>query len=196
MKTIAYLRVSTEAQDLEKNKLEIEVFCKARSIVPEYIEEKISGTIDFKDRKLAGILDSLKKGDNLIVSELSRLGRSTLQILQILDIARKKGINVFAIKGNWQLDNTMQSKIVSTMFAMLAEIERDLISERTREALRARAEAGVKLGRPVGYSSSGLDAHSEKLLKLRAEGYSCKAIGTELGYSAASVSLWLRKHHS
>ena len=95
-------------------------------------------------------------GDAVIVSELSRLGRSTLQILEIMKEAKEGGIAVHAVKGAWSLNGSMESKIVLTMLAMIAEIERDLISERTKEGLRARKEAGVRLGRPKGPGGASL----------------------------------------
>lgn len=158
MRTVAYLRVSTIEQDLEKDKLDVLYFSNERRLGHvEFVEEKISGTVKWQERKMGELLYSLKEGDNLVVTELSRLARSTLQILEILDIARKNKINVYAIKGNWQLDNSMQSKIISTMFAMMSEIERDLISERTKEALKAKKAQGIKLGRPKGKGKSKLD---------------------------------------
>src|SRR5437016_13461421 len=103
-----------------------------------------------KKRKIAEILETSKQGDNIIVSELSRLGRSMLECMEILSIASQKGIHIYAVKGNWQLDNSIQSKIVAMAFSMAAEIERDLISQRTKEALAARKKLGLKLGRPRG----------------------------------------------
>lgn len=195
MRTVAYLRVSTIEQDLEKNKNEILQFANNRKLGHvEFVEEKISGTVDFKQRKIADILDQLEKGDNIIVNELSRLGRSTLQILQIIDIARNKGINVYAVKGAWQLDNSMQSKIVSTMFAMLSEIERDLISERTKEALRARKAQGIKLGRPKGPGKSKLDQFKEEIVAFLNTGYPKTRIASKYGVSRQNLYNWMEKN--
>ncbi len=98
-----------------------------------FIEEMISGTVTWKKRKIATILDSLEKEDNLIVSELSRIGRSMLEIMQVLNITLEKGIHIYAVKGNWKLDNSIQSKVMAMVFSMASEIERDLISKRTKE---------------------------------------------------------------
>lgn len=98
----------------------------------EWVEEKIRGVKYWKKRKSGEVFGTLKKGDAVIVSELSRLGRSTLQILEIMQQAKEKGIAVHAVKGGWSLNGTMESKIVLTMLAMISEIERDLISERTK----------------------------------------------------------------
>jgi len=109
------------------------------------VEEHVSGSVSWRKRGISRVLDELQAGDTLVVSELSRLGRSMLECMEILSIASQKGINLYAVKGNWQLDGTIQSKIMAMAFAMAAEIERDLISQRTKEALAARRRAGKKL---------------------------------------------------
>jgi DNA invertase Pin-like site-specific DNA recombinase len=195
MKTVAYLRVSTIDQDLDKNKADILKFANDKRLGNvDFVEEKISGTVNFRNRKIADILNQLDKGDNIIVSELSRLGRSTLQILEILEIARTKEINVYAIKGNWQLDNSMQSKIVSTMFAMLSEIERDLISERTKEALKAKKAQGVQLGRPKGPGKSKLDDYKDEITALLRTGYPKIRVAEKYQVSRQNVDNWLKKN--
>src|SRR5438270_8756167 len=146
-KTFAYLRVSTIDQDIEKNKSAILALANHKVLGHvRFVEEKVSGKISWRKRKIAEILETAQKGDNIIVSELSRLGRSMLECMEILSIATQKGINIYAIKGNWQLDNTIQSKIIAMAFSMAAEIERDLISKRTKEALQAKRQQGTALG--------------------------------------------------
>lgn len=150
-RTIGYLRVSTNDQYLGKNKADI--LSRANELRlgnVDWVEEKVSGVKDWRKRKFGEVFNTLGKGDAVIVSELSRLGRSTLQILEIMKSAQERDIAVHAVKGSWSLNGTMESKIVLTMFAMISEIERDLISQRTKEGLRARKAAGVKLGRPKG----------------------------------------------
>src|SRR6266581_2620628 len=150
-KTIAYLRVSTIDQDIEKNKAAILRLANSKMLGHvHFVEEKVSGKVSWRKRKIADIVETAQKGDNIIVSELSRLGRSMLECMEILSIATQRGINIYAIKGNWQLDNSIQSKIIAMAFSMAAEIERDLISKRTKEALVARKKAGITLGRPRG----------------------------------------------
>ena len=142
-RTVAYLRVSTDGQDLEKNKADILHLSNAKDLGRvEFTEEKVSGRVSWKERKIKALIDELQKGNNLIVPELSRLGRSMLDIMEILKIAKDKEINVYAVKGSWALNGTLESKIVGMVLAMAAEIERDLISSRTKEALRARKAAG------------------------------------------------------
>jgi len=194
MKTVSYLRVSTVEQDLEKNKADILKYCNDNKLGNvEFIEEKVSGTKNWRQRKVADVINNLKPGDNLIVSELSRLARSTLQILEILDIARKKNINIHAIKGGWKLDNSMQSKIISTMFAMMSEIERDLISERTKEALRARKVQGIKLGRPQGKGKSKLDKFKTEILSMINYGVPKATIAKKYNTTTQNLYNWLEK---
>ena len=131
-KTIAYLRVSTTDQDLKKNRADILHLANEKNLGKvHWVEETVSGKVPWKKRKVAAIMEELAAGDNLIVSELSRLGRSMLECMEILSIGSQKQINIYAVKGNWQLDQSIQSKILAMAFAMAAEIERDLISQRT-----------------------------------------------------------------
>ena len=123
-KTTAYLRVSTIDQDIEKNKSAILALANQKVLGHvQFVEEKVSGKISWRKRKIAQILDTAQKGDNIIVSELSRLGRSMLECMEILSIAMQKGINVYAVKGDWQLTNSIQSKIIAMAFSMASEIE-------------------------------------------------------------------------
>jgi DNA invertase Pin-like site-specific DNA recombinase len=148
-RTVAYLRVSTVDQDTEKNWAAILALANHKRLGHvEFVEEKVSGTVSWRSRRIAAILEEAGKGDTIVVSELSRLGRSMLECMEILSIAAQKGISIYAVKGDWQLPNTIQSKILAMAFSRAAEIERDLISKRTREALIAKKEQGLRLGRP------------------------------------------------
>jgi DNA invertase Pin-like site-specific DNA recombinase len=194
-KTIAYLRVSTTDQDLEKDKASILYLANDKDLGKViFMEEKVSGRISWKKRKIAEVIEELTKGDNLLVSELSRIGRSMLEIMQVLQIALEKGVNVYAVKGNWQLDNSIQSKIVAMVFSMAAEIERDLISKRTKEALSAKKAAGIKLGRPIGVGRSKLDRFRPEIEALLANGSTQKFIAKRYGTTEANLSNWVRRH--
>jgi DNA invertase Pin-like site-specific DNA recombinase len=138
-------------------------------------------------------LDDLKAGDTLVVSELSRLGRSMLECMEILSIAAHKGIHLYAVKGEWQLDGSMQSKILAMVFAMAAEIERDLISQHTREALRAKKAAGFKLGRPRGPGKSKLDPFQPEIEALLANGSTQKFIARRYSTIEGNLHNWLKK---
>jgi DNA invertase Pin-like site-specific DNA recombinase len=188
-KTVAYLRVS------EKNKADILHLANDKNLGKvEWVEEQVSGRVSWKKRKVAQILEGLKGNDNLLVSELSRLGRSMLECMEILSIASQRGVNVYAVKGNWQLDQSIQSKILAMAFAMAAEIERDLISQRTKEALAARKRAGKKLGRPKGSGKSKLDKYRPEIEALLKNGSTQKFIANRYGTTEANLSRWLKKH--
>lgn len=194
-KTIAYLRVSTTDQDLEKDKAAILHLANEKDMGKViFIEEKVSGTVPWKKRKIAEVIEELTTGDNLLVSELSRIGRSMLEIMQVLQIALEKGVNVYAVKGNWQLDDSIQSKIVAMVFSMAAEIERDLISKRTKEALTAKKAAGMKLGRPTGVGKSKLDQFRPEIEALLANGSTQKFIAQRYGTTEANLSNWVKRH--
>lgn len=193
VRTVAYLRVSTDGQDLEKNKADILHLANNKDMGKvEFVEEKASGKVSWKERKVKEVLDNLKRDDNLIVAELSRLGRSMLEIMEILSIAKDKGINVYSVKGNWILNGTLESKIVGMVFAMAAEIERDLISSRTKEALKARKTAGVKLGRPKGPGKSKLDAFKPEIEALLKNGSTQRFIAKRYGTTPANLFNWLK----
>lgn len=172
MSTKGFIRVSTLDQDTEKNKLDILQFANSRKLGNvEFIEEKVSGIKDYKKRKLGVLLDNMTSGDILIVPELSRIARSTIQILEVIQLTQDKGITLYSLKENFcNMDNSIASTVTKTIFALVAQIERELISLRTKEALHARQASGVKLGRPTGKGKSRLDKYSDDILRLVALG--------------------------
>lgn len=193
--TIAYLRVSTADQDLEKNKFDILKLANDQGLGQvQWIEETVSGRVSWRKRQIAQVLENLRSGDHLIVSELSRLGRSMLECMEILSIASQQGIHIHAVKGNWRLDNSIQSKIIAMAFSMAAEIERDLISQRTKEALAARKQMGMKLGRPRGIGKSKLDQYRPEIEALLAHGSTQKFIASRYHTTEANLSRWMKKH--
>ena len=195
LKTVAYLRVSTIDQDIEKNKADILHLANNKGLGKVYfVEEKTSGKTPWRKRRIAAVIESLNEGDNLVVSELSRLGRSMLECMEILSIASQKGINVYAVKGNWQLDQSIQSKIIAMAFSMAAEIERDLISKRTKEALRAKKKAGMKLGRPRGPGKSKLDKYRPEIEALLSNGATQRFIAQRYDTTEANLHHWMKKH--
>ena len=195
-KTIAYLRVSTQDQDLEKNKADILAFANDRKFGNvDWVEEKVSGKVNWKKRAIKGIIDDLGNGDRLVVPELSRLGRSMLEIMEILAVAKEKGISIYAVKGPWELNGSIQSKVMAMAFSMAAEIERDLISQRTKEALRARKAAGVKLGRPKGPGKSKLDTNKDEILALLKTGVPKTKVAGKYGVNVTTLYNWLNKNN-
>ncbi len=154
-----YIRVSTDKQTTENQKFEIEEFTKKNNISIDYwVKETISSTKQLDERKLGKLLKNLRKGDIIISSELSRLGRNLLQIMSILHQCMNKEVQVWTIKDNYRLGADIQSKVLAFAFGLSAEIERNLISQRTKEALARLKSEGKILGRPVGSKS--------KILKL------------------------------
>lgn len=194
-KTVAYLRVSTLDQNIEKNKSDILHFANLQDLGKvTFVEEVASGRTSWRDRRIAGILEELQEGDTIIVAELSRLGRSMLECMEILSLASRKGIRIYAIKGNWHLDESIQSKIIAMAFSIAAEIERDLISQRTREALKFKKEQGLKLGRPKGPGKSKLDPFRPEIEALLANGSTQKFIARRYNTTPANLNNWIKKH--
>jgi len=189
-------RVSTIDQDIEKNKSDILKLANEKRLgYVNFIEEQISGKVSWKKRKIYEIIQNGIEGDNIIVSELSRLGRSMLEIMEILSIASEKKLNIYAIKGDWKLDGSIQSKVVAMVFAMASEIERELISIRTKEALRVKKESGIKLGRPIGTGKSKLDKFKLEIEALLANGSTKKFIANRYNTTEANLHNWLKKHN-
>lgn len=149
-----YIRVSSDKQTVENQRFEIEKFCKRNGVVINFwIEETISGTKDIEQRKLGTLLKKMKKDDILLCAEISRLGRNLLMIMSILHHCMKKEIQVWTIKDNYRLGSDISSKVLAFAFGLSAEIERNLISQRTKEALARKKAEGVILGRPKGSKS-------------------------------------------
>ena len=194
-RTIAYLCVSTHEQDVAKNQTDILLLAHRKQLGHiQFVEETVSGRVPWRRRKIAQVLDTPEAGDTLVVSELSRLGRSMLECMEILALATRRGIRVYSVKGNWQLDQSIQSKILALAFSMAAEIERDLISQRTKEALRAKKAQGLKLGRPRGPGKSKLDAFRPEIEGLLANGSTQKFIAQRYHTTEANLHNWLKKH--
>ena len=190
-----YLRVSTDKQSLKNQEYEIKNFCTKKNIaISFWIKETISGTIDLEHRKLARILKALKKGDILICSEISRLGRNLFQIMSILNICMQKEVQVWTIKDNYRLGTDIQSKVLAFAFSLSAEIERTLISQRTKEALARIKSDGKKLGRPFGSKNKKyiLDNKTEAIHQMLLDGISKKQIAKKLSISIKSLYNYLK----
>lgn len=150
-----YIRVSSDKQTVENQRFEINNFCVRQNIkVGGWIEETISGTKAYDKRELGRLLNKVKKDDLIICAELSRLGRNLFMIMEILNICMTKECRVWTIKDNYRLGDDIQSKVLAFAFGLSAEIERNLISQRTKEALARKKSEGIILGRPKGRKSS------------------------------------------
>ena len=176
-----YIRVSSDKQTVENQRFEINKFCERESLtIDGWIEETISGTKAYNRRQLGVLLKRIEKDDLIICAELSRLGRNLFMIMEILNICMTKEAKVWTIKDNYRLGDDIQSKVLAFAFGLSAEIERNLISQRTKEALARKKAEGVILGRPKGrknspdkYKLSGKETLISELLK---EGVSKRTI--------------------
>jgi len=147
----AYIRVSTDKQTIQNQKFEIKKFCETNKLkIGKWVEECISGRKSIQERKLGTLLKRMKKNDILICSELSRLGRNLLMIMGILNECMLRHIKVWTIKDNYRLGTDISCKVLAFAFGLSAEIERNLISARTKDALARKKEEGIRLGRPIG----------------------------------------------
>ncbi len=191
MKTVAYLRVSKDSQDVNNQKLAILEFVQREQIkVDRFMHITVSSRRSTKERKIDQLLEELETGDTLIVSELSRMGRSAGEIITTIDTLVKKKIRFFAVKEGIRLNGSqdIQTKVMVTMFGLFAEIERDLISMRTKEALAAAKASGKQLGRPKGTKGkSKLDGREEEIKELLKMGVSKASIAKITGVSRANL---------
>jgi len=195
-KVIGYIRVSTIDQNVEKNEAAILKYANSFDLGKvKFISEKISGAKSWKKRKLFDVVNDMNCDDILIVPELSRLGRSLSDILEILNILSDKKVKVFSVKENFQInEDNMQSKIMRTLLGLFSEIERDLIIARTKEGLEAARAKGIVLGRPKGIGKSRLDKYKEEIIALIKNGSQRKFIAERYKVSPATLTHWLKKH--
>ena len=196
--TYGYVRVSTDKQRADNQEYEITRFCQRNNIViDEWIKETISGTKTPDKRKLGVLLEKVQKGDLIICAELSRLGRSLLMIMSILNKLMETDVRVWTIKDNYRLGDDIQSKVLAFAFGLSAEIERDLISQRTKEALALRVAEGVILGRPVGSKTDQrllkLAGKEEEIAELLKKKIGKSAIGRILGVNRMTVDKFMKQ---
>lgn len=193
-----YIRVSTDKQTVENQRFEIENFVSRENIkIDRWIEETVSGTVSVEKRKLGSLLKKLKKGDVLIASEISRLGRNLLQIMSILHHCMKNEVQVWTIKDNYRLGTDIQSKVLAFAFGLSAEIERNLISQRTKEALARIKADGKHLGRPHGFRAMKrkLDGKNKQLIDLLEKNIPKTQIAKMLGIERSLIYTFLKVHN-
>ena len=186
-KTYAYLRTSTDKQDLNNQKLEILEYARRHDLkVDAFVEIAISSRKTTKQRRIDELMAKIQTADTLIVSELSRLGRSTAEVIGLINELIHRQIRVIVIKQGLDIkqNHDLQSKVMVTLFSLFAELERDLISLRTKEALAAKKSQGVQLGKPKGtLQASKFDQQRQTILDLLAAGLSVRKIAKNLGYT-------------
>jgi DNA invertase Pin-like site-specific DNA recombinase len=197
MTNFAYLRVSTTKQDAENQKLSVLDYCNRKTLLPvQYIEDTSSGKLHWQERPIGNILKNAKPGDHIIVAEVSRLGRSTLQVLEIFEHAAKKKVSLHIAKSNMVMDGSMQSTITATILGLAAQIEREFISTRTKEALLQRKAKGVKLGRPKGQAHIlKLDIERDQIISYLKKGVSKRSIAKIIDCSPATLYSWLKRRN-
>lgn len=194
MAIFIYVRVSTNVQDTQNHLHGIRDYCQERGIVPDtVVEDTASGSIDWRSRKIGELLSGADKGDVLLVAEVSRLARSTLQVLEILKFSSERQVSVVIVKNGLTFDNSMQSRITATILGLAAEIERDFISMRTREALAKRKASGKQLGRPQGALAKHykLDEKRPEIERYQKLGINQTAIAKLVGVSRPTLRTWL-----
>ena len=196
MAIIGYIRVSSNKQMLEHQEFEIKKFAKAQNIkIDKWVKEKISSRKSLNKRKLGQLLDELKEGDILIACEISRLGRSLLEVMRILESCLNKNCQVWTIKENYRLGNDIQSKVMAFAFGLSAEIERNLISQRTKSSLENVKASGKRLGRPFSAQSKKLklSKNIKKIKNLWDNDASVSKIARAVGVQRTTVYRFLQR---
>ena len=183
-KVIGYLRTSTDKQEINNQKLEIFNYAKREQLtINEFLETQSSSRKTTKDRRINELLEKLKPTDTLIITELSRIGRSTAEVIGIINQLMQQGVNIIIVKQNLKLNaqnqNDLTSKVMITMLSLFAELERDLISQRTKEALRSKKANGIILGKPKGTIQKSIyDKDKDRIIELLGLGLSVRKIAT------------------
>ena len=197
MTVIGYIRVSSNKQTFEHQRFEIQQFAKKNKIhIDEWVQETISSRKALKNRKLGAVLDNLKENDILIACEISRLGRSLLEVMRILEICLSQNAQVWTLKENYRLGNDIQSKVLAFAFGLAAEIERNLISQRTKASLANIKANGKKLGRPFAAESNRLKLSRNiiRIRKLLSSGASKSKIAKALGVQRSTLRRFLLRN--
>lgn len=191
-----YIRVSSDKQTVENQRFEINNFCKKENLIIDgWIEETISGTKNYDKRKLGELLNRVQKDDLIICAELSRLGRNLFMIMEILHICMNKECKVWTIKDNYRLGDDIQSKVLAFAFGLSAEIERNLISQRTKEALAMRKAQGIHIGRIAGSHNQylKLTGYEEVIQEMLSFGISKAEIARRLNVNRTTLWRFLKQ---
>ncbi|MDR2971803.1 MAG: master DNA invertase Mpi family serine-type recombinase [Bacteroidales bacterium] len=194
-----YIRVSTDKQTVANQRFEIEQFCLMNKLtIDQWIEETISGTQTPEKRLLGSLLAEVKTDDIIVCSELSRLGRNLLMVMSILNHLLLNDVKIWTIKENYRFGDDIQSKVLAFAFGLSAEIERKLISQRTKEALARKRSEGVVLGRPKGRKSKRLklSGNEAEIRKLLSENVSKSEIARKFGVSRRTVYTYINTAHA
>lgn len=194
----AYIRVSTLKQDVENQRFEILKFANEKKLnIDSWVEETVSGMRKARDRQLGALITRMTKNDVLIMTELSRVGRSLMEIMSILHTLMEKDVKVFTTKERYELGNNISSKILAFAFSLSAEIERDLISRRTKEALARKKSEGKKLGRPRGSLSkqTKLTGKEEAIIELLRKKIPKASIARIIGVNRITLTKYIKSRN-
>jgi len=196
MANYAYLRVSTDRQDVDNQRHGILEFCNSRGLSGlQFFEDTASGRVKWRDRQLGKMLEGMSAGDSVVFAEVSRIARSTLQVLEVLEFCTEHGITVHIAKQNMTFDGSMQARITATVLGMAAEIEREFISLRTKEALAARKKDGMILGRPKGPAAkTSLDPKRAQIQDLINKGVSKRSVAKIIECAPSTLYDYIRRH--
>lgn len=199
MAVYAYLRVSTGKQDGENQKVGVEALARRLNLeITEYIDDEgVSGTKEPDKRELGKLLEKLRPGDVLLAGEISRLGRSLFMVMRILEYCMNNGVKVYTAKDGYELGDNIQSKVLAFAFGLAAEIEREMISRRTKEALAKKKAEGVVLGRPKGRKSGTvkLSGRAEEIRLLKKAGVPNAQIAKALGVDRNTLAAYLKERY-
>lgn len=200
MTVYGYLRVSTDKQDCDNQKIGVEDLARTRrlSIESWIIDDGVSGIKEPEKRKLGKLLKRIKSGDVIICSELSRLGRRLFMVISILEHCMKIGAKVLTVKDGYELGDNVQSKILAFAFGLVAELEREMISKRTKEALQRRKMNGQAIGRMKGAKNKRhvLDGKEDKIIALLNAGVAKTKIAKDLKISNGTLYDFIKKQAS
>lgn len=196
MTVYGYLRVSTDKQDYDNQKIGVEALAEKLGLPIEswIVDDGVSGTKEPEKRKLGKLLRKIRTGDVIICSELSRLGRKLFMVISILEHCMKIGAKVFTVKDGYELGDNVQSKVLAFAFGLVAELEREMISKRTKEALQRRKANGKRLGRPFGSRNKkhALDGKENKIAELLNQGLSVVQVAQQLKVSSVTLYAYLK----
>ena len=196
MTVYGYLRVSTDKQDCDNQKIGVEALAEKLGLPIEswIIDDGVSGTKEPEKRKLGKLLRKIRTGDVIICSELSRLGRKLFMVISILEHCMKIGAKVLTVKDGYELGDNVQSKVLAFAFGLVAELEREMISKRTKEALQRRKANGKRLGRPFGSRNKkhALDGKEDKISELLNQGLSVVQAAQRLKVSSVTLYAYLK----
>lgn len=194
---VAYLRVSTDKQDVKNQRFEIQRFCDERGwTVSRWVSETASGTKDLHERRLGETLDGLQRGDTLVISEISRLSRRMFTVMQVVGELLQRGVELYTVKDGFAFKDDINSSVMAFAFGLAADIERRLLSSRTKEGLARRKAEGMKLGRPVGSSKPGyykLNGKDKQILRYMDKRISVAAMARLLNVNRKTLTTYIAR---